>query len=108
MGKFVISKSKNGEFLFNLKASNGQTILTSETYASKASCSNGIESVRKNCVDDNKFERKLSSNSKHYFTLKASNGQVIGKSEMYESKAGMENGITSIKKFGVTDKIVED
>ena len=108
MGKFVISKAKNGEFVFNLRADNGQSILTSEMYTTKAACSNGIDSVRKHCSDDNRYERKVSANNKHYFNLKASNGQVIGKSEMYESPAGMENGIASIKKNGITDKIVED
>jgi uncharacterized protein YegP (UPF0339 family) len=108
MGKFVISKAKNGEFVFNLRADNGQSILTSETYKTKAACTNGIESVRKHCADDNRYERKVAANNKHFFNLKASNGQVIGKSEMYESPSGMENGIASIKKNGLTEKIVED
>nr|WP_276899570.1 YegP family protein [Pedobacter kyonggii] len=51
MGKFVITKRSNGEFQFNLKASNGQTILTSEGYSAKSSCENGIESVKKNAPD---------------------------------------------------------
>lgn len=97
MGKFVITKRSNGEFQFNLKAGNGQTILASEGYTTKASCENGIESVRKNASDDNRYERKTSSNNKYYFTLKAGNGQVIGSSEMYESTASRDNGIESVK-----------
>ncbi len=97
MGKFVISKRKNGEFQFNLKAGNGQTILTSEGYTVKVNCQNGIESVRKNCTDDSKYVRKTSSNGKNYFNLKSSNGQIIGTSEMYESIAAMDNGIASVK-----------
>jgi uncharacterized protein YegP (UPF0339 family) len=87
----------NGEFQFNLKAGNGQTILSSEGYKTKTSCENGIESVRKNSKDYSKFERKTSSNGKFYFNLKASNGQVIGTSEMYESESLRENGIESVK-----------
>ena len=98
MGKFVISTRKNGEFQFNLKADNGQVILTSEGYTTRAACENGIESVRKNSADDARYERKRSTNDKHYFNLKAANGQVIGSSEMYESSAAMENGIASVKK----------
>lgn len=98
MGKFVISTRKNGEFQFNLKADNGQVILTSEGYTTRAACENGIESVRKNSGDDARYERKRSTNEKHYFNLKASNGQVIGSSEMYESSAAMENGIASVTK----------
>jgi uncharacterized protein len=98
MGKFVISTRKNGEFQFNLKAGNGQVILTSEGYSSKSGCENGIESVKKNATDDGRYDRKTSSNGKDYFNLKASNGQIIGTSEMYESNTAMENGIESVKK----------
>lgn len=98
MGKFEITKRKDGEFQFNLKAGNGQVILTSEGYASKASCINGIESVKKNSQDDSKFERKTSKNGKPFFNLKATNGQVIGNSELYESEASRDNGIESVKK----------
>ena len=97
MGKFVITKRKNDEFQFNLKAGNGQVILASEGYTTKPNCLNGIESVRKNSQDDTKFERKTSSNGKPYFNLKATNGQIIGTSEMYESEASRDNGITSVK-----------
>lgn len=97
MGKFVISTRKNGEFQFNLKAGNGQTILASEGYTTRAACENGIESVKKNSADDSKYDRKTSSNDRFYFNLKATNGQVIGSSEMYESSQGMESGIESVK-----------
>ncbi|MBS1576663.1 MAG: YegP family protein, partial [Bacteroidetes bacterium] len=50
-----------------LKAKNGQTILASEGYSSKANCESGIESVRKNSQSDATFERKTSSNEKFYF-----------------------------------------
>ena len=98
MGKFVISKRTNGEFQFNLKADNGQVILTSEGYTTRAACEAGIESVRKNAGDDSRFDRKKSTNNKHYFNLKAANSQIIGTSEMYESSSAMENGITSVRK----------
>ncbi|WP_300596389.1 YegP family protein [Niabella sp.] len=98
MGKFVITKRKNGEFQFNLKAGNGQVILTSEGYTTKAACENGIASVQKNAPDDGHYERKTSSNGKPFFNLKAGNGQVIGQSELYESEAARENGIESVKK----------
>ncbi|MFN8277242.1 MAG: YegP family protein [Chitinophagales bacterium] len=105
MGKFVISTRKNGEFQFSLKAGNGQTILASEGYTTRASCDNGIESVRKNATDDNRYDRKTSTNGKFYFNLKAGNGQIIGTSEMYESEAGRENGIASVKENAPTATI---
>lgn len=97
MGKFIITKRKNGELQFTLKAGNGQTILASEGYTTRPSCLNGISSVKKNAQDDKQFERKTSSNGKFYFNLKATNGQVIGTSEMYESDAAREAGIVSVK-----------
>lgn len=107
MGKFVISKRANGEFQFNLKAGNGQVILASEGYTTKAACENGIESVKKNSQDDARFERLTSKNDKYYFLLKATNGQSIGSSEMYESVASRDNGIESVKK-NAPDASTED
>ncbi|WP_020598357.1 YegP family protein [Spirosoma panaciterrae] len=107
MGKFVISIRKNGEYQFNLKAGNGQVILSSEGYSSKAACENGIESVRKNAPDDGRYDRKESSNGKYYFNLKAGNGQIIGSSEMYEAVASRENGIDSVKR-NAPDATVEE
>lgn len=107
MGKFVVSTRKNGEFQFNLKAGNGQVILTSEGYTTKAACLNGIESVKKNSQDDKRFDRKESVNGKPFFSLTATNGQIIGKSEMYESVASRENGIKSVKK-NAPDAEIED
>ena len=83
---------------FNLKAVNGFVILTSEGYTTKAACNNGINSVKKNSQDDNRFVRLESKSKKHYFNLTAANGQTIGTSEMYESLSGMESGIESVKK----------
>lgn len=107
MGKFVITKRANGEFQFNLKANNGQTILASEGYVSKANCLNGIESVKRNSQDDSKFDSKTSSNGKPYFNLKATNGQIIGNSEMYESVAAKDNGIASVKN-NAPDATIDD
>jgi hypothetical protein len=98
MGTFVISTRSNGEFQFRLKAGNGQEILASEGYTTKAACLNGVESVKKNSQEDARFDRLESKNGKFYFNLKATNGQIIGTSEMYESKASMENGIASVAK----------
>ena len=98
MGKFVISTRKNGEFQFNLKAGNGQVILTSEGYSSQSGCTNGVESVKKNAPDDARYERTTTSAGKFRFNLKAGNGQTIVSSETYESESGRENGIESVKK----------
>ena len=97
MGKFEIYKDKREEFRFRLKAGNGQNILASEGYSSKSSCENGVESVKNNAPNDSKYERLESKGGSPYFNLKASNGQVIGTSEMYSSSSAMESGIESVK-----------
>jgi hypothetical protein len=96
-GKFEITQSKNGKFLFNLKAGNGQIILTSQMYETLASAKQGIESCMKNGAADERFERAESTSGQPYFNLKAGNGQVIGRSEMYASVAARDNGIASVK-----------
>lgn len=107
-GKFELKNAGNGkQFLFNLKAGNGETILTSELYEAKASALNGIESVRKNAPDDARYDRKTAKDGSPFFVLKAANGQPIGKSELYSSPAAMENGIASVKK-NAPDAAVDD
>ena len=103
--KFELKKTSSGKYMFNLKAANGQIILTSETYEAKSSALDGIESVKRNAVEDARYERKTSSKGQPFFVLKAGNGQVIGSSEMYSSPAGMENGISSVKTNAPTSAV---
>ena len=106
-GKFEVYEDASGKFRFRLKAGNGEVILTSESYQEKSSAEGGIESVRKNAPDDARYERKTSTNGKPFFVLTATNGQVIGRSEMYESASSRDNGIASVKK-NAPDAKVED
>ena len=107
MGKFVITLRKNGEFQFNLKATNGQTILTSEGYTTKAACLNGIESVKKNSQVEARFDKKVASNGKPFFNLKATNGQIIGSSQMYANEKNMLNGVASVQKNAPEAPVVD-
>lgn len=107
MGKFEIKKDKSGQFRFNLKASNGQVILSSEAYSTKKACENGIASVRTNSQEDGRYDRNTAKDGSPYFSLKALNGQIIGVSEMYSSSSAMENGIASVKS-NAPDASIED
>ena len=106
-GKFECYKDKAGEFRFRLRAGNGETILTSEGYTSKAACSNGIESVQKNCLDETSFEKKTTEGGKFRFNLKAKNSQVIGTSQNYESEAARNNGIAAVGRAAPDAAIVD-
>jgi uncharacterized protein YegP (UPF0339 family) len=103
-GKFALKKAKNGEFLFNLHAANGQVIFTSETYKEKRRAAAGIESVRTNAPQDGRYERKTSKDQ-HYFILKAANGKTLGRSEMYTTAGSMEKGVESVKKNAPDAKV---
>lgn len=96
--RYVLTKTSNGQFRFVLKAANGETILTSETYEAKAGALNGIESVKKNAPIDARYERKNASNGKPMFNLKAANGEVIGTGEQYSSPSARDEGIESVKR----------
>ncbi|MDO4568332.1 MAG: YegP family protein [Clostridia bacterium] len=111
MGKFVVKTVPTG-FMFNLKATNGQVIATSEVYTTEAACLNGVESVKKNAPIANledqtaeetvaatnpKFELYTDKKGEFRFRLKARNGEIIAASEGYASKASCENGIQSVR-----------
>jgi uncharacterized protein YegP (UPF0339 family) len=106
-GKFEVYKDKAGEFRFRLKAANGQNILASEGYDQKASCLNGIESVQKNSQNPDRFVCKTSDSGKTSFSLTATNGQVIGVSESYDSESGCDNGMESVAKGAPGAEIVD-
>ena len=106
-GKFECYKDKAGEFRFRLKAGNGEIILSSEGYKSKASCDNGIASVKKNCLDDKCFDKKQTESGKYRFNLKSTNGQVIGSSQSYDSESGCKNGIASVTRNAPDAAVVE-
>ncbi len=107
-GKYVLKRTTNGEFMFNLQAGNHQTILTSERYTSKSGAQTGIESVRRNSPDDDRYDRRESKAGDPYFVLKAANGEIIGKSEMYSSDSARENGIESVKANGPTSAVDDE
>lgn len=99
MAKFEVYQSgKNNEFRFRLKADNGQTILSSEGYATKASCMNGIESVKKNSGEVKRFTKTKTPTNMFRFSLTAANSQIVGTSQNYKSESGRDNGIESVKR----------
>jgi len=106
-GKFELKVAKNGQYHFNLLAGNGQIILSSEMYESKSAAENGIASVQKNSAHDARYDRRTSAKGDPYFVLKSTNGQEIGRSEMYSSASAMENGIASVKTNAAGASVLE-
>ena len=111
MSKFVLRPVSTG-FKFDLTASNGQVILSSEVYATRAAALKGIASIRlcagtanvENQTEEGrkpqlhpKFEMYQDKAGQFRFRLKARNGKIIGTSEGYTAKAGCLNGIESVR-----------
>jgi hypothetical protein len=107
-GKFRLTRGSNGQFHFNLEASNGQAILSSEQYKAKSSALDGIDSVRRNSVRAGAFEPLTAKDGRPYFVLKATNGQVIGQSQMYASATSCNQGIESVKKHAPAAVLVDE
>lgn len=94
--KFQIFSGKDDQYYFRLTAQNGETILSSEGYVAKASCENGISSVKENAVNPARFENRTTTNGRPYFVLKAANYEIIGTSETYSSENSRDMGIASV------------
>lgn len=105
-GKFEVYKDKAGEHRFRLKAGNGEVILTSQGYNDKAGCENGIESVKRNSGNADRFTKSTTDSGKFRFNLTAANNQVIGTSQNYSSESGRDNGIESVGRSAVDAKVV--
>ena len=105
-GYYETKKTATGKDMFNLKAGNHEVILTSETYESKEAMLKGIAAVRQNGPNEGSYEKKVSVRNEPYFVLKAANGQVIAKSEMYSSESARDNGMASVMRNSPSDKVV--
>ena len=120
MGKFVVKETATG-IKFDLKASNGEVIATSEVYTSEGACLKGIESVKTNAlapVEDQtveeivelkhpKYELYTDKAGEYRFRLKARNGEIIATSEGYKAKNSCLNGVESVKKNAPEAEIEE-
>ena len=107
-GTFLTFKGKDGQHYFRLKASNSQVIFSSQGYKTRKSCATGIESVRKNSQDANRFAVRSAKDGRQYFVLTASNGQEIGRSQMYKSASGCRNGMKSVARNAAGAAVVEE
>ena len=120
MGKFEVKTTEKG-VSFNLLATNGQVVATSQVYKSLRSAKIGIASVAKNApiagVENQtvenfeklpmpKFEVYTDKAGKTRFRLKAKNGQIIAVGEAYETLKACLAGVASVQKNAVDAKIV--
>lgn len=107
MGQFVITVRTNGDFQFILKSSNGRTILCSLGFSTISECQNCIDSVRRNSLDDSKYDLQTNANGKFYFNLRATNGQTLGMSGMFESESTRDEVIVSVKRYAPNATVID-
>jgi uncharacterized protein len=95
-------------FSFVFVNEDGKTIIKSENYAQKASAKNGIESIKKNCQEDSRYELKESSNGKAFFNIKSTNGQIVGTSALFDSEAIRSSAISELKAKSADAQVIEE
>lgn len=95
-GKFEMYNDKVGEFRFRLKASNGQVVLASQGYNTKAAAQNGVRSVQENSGLPARFEKSRTESGQFRFNLTAANRQIIGQGQGYKSAASRDKGILAV------------
>jgi len=104
----TLRKSEAKEpFTFIYVNAEGKTIVKSENYAQKASAKNGIESVRKNCQEDSRYELKESSNGKPFFNIKSTNGQIVGTSALFADEIERSAAIAELKADSSNAEVIE-
>lgn len=110
MSKFLIRRVASG-YKFDLYAANGQSVASSEVYNTGSACRKGVESVRKaalaapvedltepgHSVPNPKFQLYQDKSGLFRFRLRSRNGKIIAVSDDYQTKAGCENGIRSVR-----------
>ncbi len=94
--RFAVYEGASQKFFFSLYAKNGEKVLRSEAYDTEEAALNGAFSVADNGIIKARYAVLRASNGKYYFNLKASNGQVIGTSELYATKASAERGRNAV------------
>jgi uncharacterized protein YegP (UPF0339 family) len=94
---FETFQGLDSHYYFGLVAGNGESVLRSQGYTKLASAEHGVGSVLANGNDKRNFDVKQATNGDWYFNLKAGNGEIIGTSELYASKANAERGARTVR-----------
>jgi uncharacterized protein YegP (UPF0339 family) len=92
-----ITKQPTNKFTFVLKAESGHTLLNSITFSDERIIKDTVSSLNDLITHRKTFERKTNYHGEFLFCIKNSHGEIIGNSQLYQSEAGMENGIKNFK-----------
>ena len=103
--RFTLTEAKTGEFFFSLIAGNGEVVGRSDTYKAKVSAMHGVETVRRNAGNPDRFFYKAGANGKTYISLKAGNGEIMLTCRGYTSEDGAKTGAENIASAAKTSDI---
>ena len=104
---YELQKVKNGHYLFKLKGSNGEIILSSETFCSKASAENAITFARYNAPDEHNYELKQTTGERRYFVLRGKNYQILGSGGPFSCESEARRGIKTAMECAATEEIMD-
>ena len=92
-----IRKGDSGHYYFRLNTEEGSSLLTSIEFTSREELNGIITQLQTLAQDPMVFERRTNHHGQFLFELKGPDGKSLGKSQFYNSEAGMENGIKNLK-----------
>ena len=98
VGKWVVREKGEGEYVAFLHASNGEIMLTSETYSTPEGAKKGINTIKKSIVAEG-FQLYCDKNSNYYYKLKNAQNRFLCVGETYPTKAACLSAIDSVKRF---------
>lgn len=106
--RYEVFKDVRSEFRFRLKSKNHEIILaSSEGYTNKSDCLNAIGICQRNSPHDRHYDKRTTTGSKYYFTLRSDNGRDIGRSEDYNTSSARDEGIKDVQRDGPTQTVVD-
>lgn len=107
LGKWIVEQKSDDEFISLLSASNGEVMLTSETYVSEDGARKGIETIIK-AVESGEFVTHKTKNGTFYFKLKSSGNRLLCAGEIYKERTSCENAVESVKRIAADSPVVEE
>lgn len=94
--QFQVFRGLDKAYYFHLRANNGEIVLQSQGYSTRTGAVNGATSVKTNGASAARYQLLEAANGQWYFVLKAANGAVIGRGELYASKYNAQRGIETV------------
>ena len=94
--RFETFKGLDNKYYFHARAANGEIVLQSQSYTTNAKAKAGVASVQSNGLVAARYTVLAAVDGRFYFTLKATNGQVIARSQLYSTKYSAERGVETV------------